>query len=196
MIAKLLIANGYQSILSFKGHFHRGTTDEAFITSLEKFVHDLNDDSPFLAELKLNAETKNTFKLADGEISTVLGLMQEMKKICAREIPFQHSTPAPPSRSRPSQPRSQQGEEITAANAESAVQKVIRKRLGTLLAYDDDEVLVVSSKTSNFPYCLKVKCIKCDKTFSVSISLDKRAGRSYNIQSIKYTKHVESCNNI
>jgi hypothetical protein len=188
-ITSLLIANGYSSLLAFKGHFVRKVPEEELITSLENFVKNLPDNSPLLTELKIDLHRKNNFKLAEGEICTILGLMVVMEEICAEPDPFSSSA----TESQSTTSRTPRSVPISASNAASVTQKTIRKRLGALLDQDDPDVAVVGSRTSSFPFTFKIKCIRCEKVLRVTISQDKRPGHQYNIQTKSYVMHVKGC---
>jgi hypothetical protein len=193
-IVKLLQLNGYNTILAFKGHFLRNITEDELINSIVDLVKNMPENSEGLKELNLTLHEKNNFQLAQGEIGTILGLFEAMKSICERPEAFppnptsSNSSPSPAtSRSIPSSAI------ITAANAASVVKKFIRRRLGSLINDEDNDVEVLRSYTQSFPFRLGIKCIKCSKTFNVTISKDKRRENYFNVQTQSYIGHVKKC---
>lgn len=191
-ITKLLIANGFISIMSFKGHFIRNVPENVTIESIESFIKGLSDNSPLIKQLNLDVDRKNNFKLVTGEIGTIMGIFVLMEEICRREIPFPTDQALQTSRNLNPSRQFQIGA-ITAANAANEVQKVIRRRLGNLMDFNDEEVAILRTKTDRFPFSFEVKCIHCNKSCRVTISQDMRSGHKYNIQTLKYTNHVKTC---
>jgi hypothetical protein len=190
--------NGFGTLLAFKGHFLRTVSEDELVNSFEIFIRSLADNSPVFQQLSINVANKNEFKLAQGEIGTILGVMNQMKEICQRPIPFlstpshQNPTLSSPSSLSPTSSNINRRSEVTASNVESEVHKVLRRRLGSLMTEEDENPTIVRSKTDSFPFSLEIKCIRCEKLIRVSISQDKRPGRKYNIQTLKYTNHAKS----
>jgi hypothetical protein len=196
-IKKIFIALGFCSLMSFKGHFLRAVSDNDFIESVETSIKDLSDNSPLLNYLGLEIQQKNNFKLQAGEAGTILGLLEVMKEVCQRAVPFPNSQSSTnqmeiSTTTSVSTSRRSKIAEITAANAESETLKAIRKRLIEHVEFHDDDFVVVRSSTAAFPFSLHIKCILCDKVQRVTISQEFRERHKFNIQTQKYTKHVKS----
>lgn len=171
--------------MSFKGHFLRNISDETIIASFESLVRGLPENSPILSALRLSPHERDSFSLLSGEIGTILGIFESMKSICESPDSF----PIPPSIIRI---RTSNSTEITATNALSEVIKTIRRRLPTHFAHEDENPIIISTRTNKFPMTFKVKCLYCDQHNQVSISLDNRPNYKYNIQTLRYAKHLNS----